>query len=133
MDIHLKIIGYILIALALVHIIFPRYFNWKNQLQSLSLINKQLLQVHTFFIAFTVFLMGLLFVVHHTEIVTTKFGQHIALGLGVFWSVRFIFQLFVYSTKLWRGKLFETTVHIVFSLLWLYIAVITILIYKNGL
>ena len=58
MEIHLKIIGFILIVLAFVHIIFPRYFAWKEQLKSLTLINKQMMYVHTFFIAVTTLLIG---------------------------------------------------------------------------
>jgi hypothetical protein len=41
MEIHFKIIGVLLIALALVHIVFPKYFNWDKELKSLSLINRQ--------------------------------------------------------------------------------------------
>ena len=57
MEVHLKIIGILLMLLALVHTIFPRYFNWKNELKELSLMNRQMMKIHTFFIAVTVFLM----------------------------------------------------------------------------
>ena len=60
MEIHLKIVGALLIALSLMHIIIPKYFKWEQELKSLSLITKQILYVHTFFIAFIVLLMGLL-------------------------------------------------------------------------
>ena len=60
MELHLNIIGVILILLAVVHIFFPRYFEWKEELKALSLINRQMMIVHSFFIALIVFLMGLL-------------------------------------------------------------------------
>ena len=60
MEIHFKIIGGILVLLALAHGIFPRYFNWKQELNSMSIINRQLMYVHSFFIAFLIFLMGVL-------------------------------------------------------------------------
>lgn len=129
MELHLKIIGFILIALALVHAIFPKYFQWKQELQSLSLINRQVMYVHTFFIALVVFLMGLLCVTSAQEIVTTAFGRKISLGLGFFWTCRLLVQVFGYSPTLWRGKTFETIVHIVFSLLWTYLSVAFIRIY----
>ncbi len=122
MEIHFKIIGIILIALALVHVIFPKYFNWQKELQSLSLVNKQMMVVHTFFIALTILLMGLLCLTSSTELITTKLGKTISLGLGIFWSIRLFIQFFGYSATLWKGKPFETTVHIVFSLLWLYLS-----------
>lgn len=126
MEIHFKIIGIILIVLALVHSIFPKYFNWRQELQSLSLVNKQMMVVHTFFIALTVFLMGLLCLTSSTELITTKLGKTISLGLGIFWSIRLFIQFFGYSAALWKGKPFETIVHIVFSLLWLYLSIIFI-------
>ncbi len=120
MEIHFKIIGLILIGLALVHVIFPKYFNWKKELQFLSLINRQMMMVHTFFIALVVFMMGLLCFSSATELIETNLGRKISLGLGVFWLIRLFIQFFVYSSKLWKGKKFETLVHIIFALLWTY-------------
>ena len=57
MEIHYKIIGIILIALAFSHVIFPKYFKWEKELKSLSLINQQIMKVHTFFIALVVLLI----------------------------------------------------------------------------
>jgi len=131
MEIHLKIVGFILIVLAFVHIIFPRYFSWKEQLKSLTLINKQLMYVHTFFIAITTLLMGVLCLLCAKDLVRTDFGQKIAFGLALFWIMRLFFQFFVYSKELWRGKRFETGVHIIFSILWLYISVIFSLVALN--
>jgi hypothetical protein len=124
MEMHLKIIGWLLMLLALIHGIFPRYFNWKNEFSSLSLINREMMYVHTFFIAFVVFLMGILCVTCSIEIVETALGKKLALGLCVFWAIRFFTQFFGYSSALWKGKRFETVVHVVFSLLWAYVSVV---------
>ena len=129
MELHLKIIGLLLILLALLHIPFPKYFKWSLELKTLSLINRQMMTTHTFFIALTVFLMGLLCLTCSKALITTILGQKIALGFGIFWSVRLFFQFFVYSTKLWKGKLFETIMHILFSILWTYFAIIFLLIF----
>jgi len=129
MEIHLIIIGILLMVLALIHIIFPKYFNWKKELSSLSLINREMMQVHTFFIALAVFLMGLLCLVSSEEIVSTELGKTISLGLGIFWTFRMFFQFFGYSKELWKGKTFETLVHIVFSLFWMYLTVVFFGIY----
>ncbi len=122
MEIHFKIIGYLLMALALIHIMFPKYFNWKVELKSISLINRQMMIIHTFFIALMVFLMGILCVSSATELIETNLGKKISLGLGIFWFARLILQFFGYSKALWKGKTFETTVHIVFSLVWAYLS-----------
>lgn len=122
METHIRIIGVLLIVLALVHVIFPRYFNWKEDLKSLSLINKQMMQVHTFFIALMVLLMGVLCVTSYSELLNTSLGKKICLGFAIFWSIRSGFQFFGYSTLLWKGKTFETIVHILFSCFWLYLS-----------
>lgn len=119
---HLHIIGTVLMILSLVHVIFPKYFHWSEELKSLSLINRQMFKVHTFFIALTVFLMGLLCVTGGDDLINTRLGKMICLGLGVFWLIRLCFQLFVYSPQLWKGKRFETVVHIVFTMFWAYMS-----------
>lgn len=124
MEIHFKIIGVLLIALSLIHVIFPRYFNWPKELVSLSLVNRQMMYVHTFFIALVVFLIGILCLTSSGELLSTGLGKKIVLGFGVFWSIRLLIQFFGYSSALWKGKLMETAIHIVFSLFWTYLSVI---------
>lgn len=128
METQLKIIGILLVFLALAHAIFPRYFNWGKELQSLSLINRQMMLVHTFFIGLVVLLMGLLCLTSSGELVDTPLGKRLCLGLGIFWSARLFIQFFGYSSTLWKGKRFETLVHIVFSLLWSYLSVVFLLV-----
>lgn len=131
MELQLKFIGITLTILAIIHVIFPKYFNWQTELQSLSLINRQIMYVHTFFIALTVLLMGVLCWTSADELVTTKLGKHISLGLGIFWGMRLFIQFFGYSSKLWKGKIFETIIHIVFSIFWLYLTVTFFSVYNS--
>ena len=131
MQIHLLSIGYVLLGLSFLHLIFPSYFRWKEELAALSLINRQIMGVHTFFIALTVLLMGLLCLFCHEDLTTTPFGRKIALGVALFWGCRLFVQLFVYSPRLWRGKPFETAVHILFTLFWLYITTVFFIIARG--
>jgi hypothetical protein len=124
MVLHLHIIGVLLSVLAFVHVGFPRYFNWKTELKSLSLINMQMMYVHTFFVAFVVFLMGVLCLTSATELITTPLGNKVSLGLCVFWTVRLLVLFFGYSSALWKGKAFETCMHILFTLLWTYVSLV---------
>jgi hypothetical protein len=94
----------------------------------LQLVNRQIMEVHTFFIALAVGLIGLLCLSSAHELVTSTLGRRVAGGLAVFWGLRWYFQFFVYSSKLWKGKPFETTVHIAFSLLWTYLTVLFVLV-----
>jgi hypothetical protein len=129
MELQLKITGILLIMLALLHVSFPKYFNWKTELHSASLINRQMMYVHTFFIGIVVFLMGLLCLCSTNDLLTTKLGKQLSFGLFIFWGLRLLFQFFVYSPNLWKGKQFETAMHIVFSLLWAYFTTVFLIIY----
>jgi len=129
MELHLNIVGYLLIVFSLVHYIFPGYFNWKKDLSQLSLINRQMMYVHTFFIALTILLMGVLCLTSSKELLETALGRKIALGFCIFWFIRLLIQFLGYSTKLWKGKSFETMIHILFSFCWIYLSAVFFLIY----
>lgn len=122
MELQLKIIGILLICIGIFHITFPKQFNWKTEFASISLINRQMMYVHTFFIALTVLLMGVLCLTSSVQLIETDLGKKICLGFGIFWAIRLFIQFFVYSSKLWKGKIFETIIHIVFSFLWVYLS-----------
>ncbi len=122
MVLQLNLIGFLLVVLALLHAAFARYFNWRVEFAPVSLINRQMMYVHTFFIALTVLLMGLLCLTSAAELVGTPLGRRVALGCGVFWLARLLIQLFGYSPELWRGKRFETLVHVVFIGFWSYLS-----------
>lgn len=124
MELQLKIIGIVSLLLGFIHLFFPKQFGWKDDLRSLTLINRQLMYVHTFFIAFAVFLAGVLCLLYADDIVNTPLGHAVTLGFGIFWATRLFFQFFVYSSELWKGKRFETTVHVLFSMLWAYFSVV---------
>ena len=111
-------------VLAFIHLIFPKYFKWKEELKSLSLMNQQMMTIHTFFIALMVFLMGLLCITSSSELIETHLGKTLSLGLGIFWGIRLLVQFFGYSSALWKGKRFETFVHILFSGFWVYVNVV---------
>jgi hypothetical protein len=130
MMIHLLIAGWLQVLLALIHFIFPRYFKWKEDLTGLTLINRQLMYVHTFFIALVVLLMGSLCLVAPADMISSRLGKYLSLGLFVFWATRLVFQFFVYKTSLWKGKKFETIIHVLFSATWIYLSVVFLILYN---
>lgn len=129
MELHLKIIGVLLVLLALLHVIFPKYFKWKSEFRGVSDINRQMMYVHAFFIAFVVFLMGILCLTSSSELTTTTLGRRVSLGLAIFWMTRLFIQFFGYSSLLWKGKTFETTAHVLFTVLWTYLSGVFLVAY----
>lgn len=129
MVLQIQLIGISFILLGAIHVIFPKYFKWKIELKKISLINKEMMVVHTFFVAFGVVLMGVLCLSSAEELLSTQLGQKIGLGLCLFWGVRLIVQFFGYSSELWKGKTFETIVHVLFSIFWFYLTVVFGMVY----
>ncbi len=86
-----------------------------------------MMYVHTFFIALTVFLMGLFCLLEADEMILNNLGRKISLGFGLFWGVRLLVQFIGYSTTLWKGKKRETAIHILFILLWSYFSAVFLL------
>jgi hypothetical protein len=128
MVLQLRIIGFALAVLALLHAAFARYFNWRTEFAPVSLINRQMMYVHTFFVAFVVLLMGVLCLTSASELLGTSLGRRVALGCGIFWLARLLIQFFGYSPELWRGKRFETCVHVVFIAFWSYLSGVFLLV-----
>lgn len=124
MQILIEISGWLLLGLALLHCIFPSYFKWKETLAALPLVSRQIHCVHTFFIALTVALMGLLCITSADLLVETALGRRICLGLAVFWSARLLIQFFGYSPTLWKGRPLETIAHVLFSVLWIFLSAV---------
>lgn len=113
-----------MIGLAILHVIFPKYFDWAKELKPLNLMNRQMMYVHTFFVAFIVFLMGVLCLTSSADLLQTNLGKKVLLGFGIFWFARLLIQFLGYSSELWRGKRFETAVHIAFVILWMYLSTV---------
>jgi hypothetical protein len=98
---HLRAMGVVLVALAVLHAAFPRCFRWSTELTSLSPINQALMRVHTFFVALAVGLMGMLSWPEAPALVSTPLGRRVCAGLALFW-----------------GLAVETAVHVLFTALW---------------
>lgn len=107
MELHLKIIGFILVLLSVVHLIFPKYFNWKQELSSLNLINKQLMYVHTFFVALMVLLMGILCICCSADLVHTTLGKQLSFGLFIFGDVDYFFNFLFIRQPSGKAKLLK--------------------------
>lgn len=126
LEIHIKAAGIIFLCLASMHIFFPRYFNWQKELANMSLINRQMMYVHCFFIGLMLLLTGLFCLFYSSELVATPLGKVFSSGFAIFWMARLFIQFFGYSRQLWAGKKKETAIHILFILLWAYISLVFI-------
>lgn len=121
LNLHLKAVGILLLLLAVAHLGFPKRFAWKDDLAKLSLLNRQIFEVHCFFIVLTLTLFGLLSLVYTGLLLQPDpLAKVILIGLVIFWAARLFIQIFVYDSRLWKGNRFNTVMHVLFSLMWTY-------------
>jgi hypothetical protein len=121
LELHLRVVGLLLVSLAGLHVFFPRRFHWREEFARISLLNRQIFYVHCFFLALVLALIGLLCLLAPAALTQpTLLAQLLLAGLTLFWALRLAFQWFVYDRRLWLGQPFNTLVHFLFTGLWLY-------------
>jgi hypothetical protein len=120
-ELHLKIVGALLILLALAHLTFAKRFNWKTETERMSLLNRQIFYVHCFFISLVLVFMGALSLFSTRLLLQPgELNKLVLIALIVFWSARLFIQFFVYDARLWKDNRFNTAMHVLFSAFWAY-------------
>lgn len=123
LDTHLRLAGALTVALSAIHLFFPRHFEWSADFAKVSMINRQMFYVHTFFLCVTLLMMGSLsFFCPSALLAKSSLGRWVAAGFTVFWLLRLVVQQWIYEDSLWRGKRFETFIHVLFTLFWTYLS-----------
>jgi hypothetical protein len=118
---HLQIAGLMMAVLVALNLALPGRLRWREELATLSLLNRQVFRVHSFFITLIVALFSALLLTSSDELLEpTRLSRAILAGLTIFWAARMLIQWFYYSPKLWRGNRFNTAVHCLFSVVWVY-------------
>ena len=108
-----------LVTLAVLHAGFPRWFGWRAQLAGLTLLNRQLVHVHTLFIGAMLVLFGALtYVAAGALDERSPLLRALFLGFAAFWLLRLLVQLFVFDPRLWRGHGGRTLLHALATLIW---------------
>jgi hypothetical protein len=124
MAFNLRLVGLMMIALVFVNLLVPRRFRWREELAGVSLLNRQIFQVHGMFIVLTLALFAVLLLTSSDALlVPSPLSRAVLAGLTIFWGARMLAQWFVYSPDIWRGNRFRTVMHYVFSATWIYVTV----------
>ncbi|MBX7207879.1 MAG: hypothetical protein K1X78_06200 [Verrucomicrobiaceae bacterium] len=101
------------LIIAILGPIILHSMNWKEPLARSPLLMREVFHVHTFFIALTCAIFG---------VITWRFAADIAqpshelirwfaAAIGIFWGIRCVMQWTVYSTSHWRGLFGRTVAH----------------------
>ena len=120
--VHLHVVAFVMAALVLVNLMVPHRFRWRDELARLSLLNRQIVQAHCFFL---IVLLGmfaaLLLTCAEALLDHTRLSRAVLAGLTLFWGLRMVMQWWFYSPEIWRGHRFNTVMHWIFSATWIYV------------
>ena len=120
-ELQLRLAGLLQIALAALHLFFPRRFHWKEDLSRLSLMNRQIFVIHTVFICVVLTMFGALSAFAPGALLQpTPLSRLVLAGLASFWGLRLLFQWLVCDWRLWQGNTFNTLVQLGATAFWLY-------------
>ena len=120
--VHLHAGGLAMASLVVVNLFVPSRFHWRDEMSRLSLVNRQIFQVHTLFLVLILGLFSALLLSCASALLEpTRLSRAVLIGLTIFWALRMGVQWFFYSPELWRGDRFNTVVHYMFSALWVYL------------
>jgi hypothetical protein len=121
----LRVAGVVIILLAGLHVPIGRRLNWREEALRMSPVNASVFRVHAFFICVALVMMGLPCIVDPSAfLVRTRAGCWLTWSCSSWWTIRLYFQWFVYPRSLWRGKKVETSVHFLFTIIWLSLAIV---------
>jgi hypothetical protein len=120
-ELHLRIVGVLMLALVALNLYVPRRFGWRREMATLSLLNRQIFQVHAMFISVMLLMFAALCLMMAKHLLEpTPLAGAVLGGLASFWLLRLAAQWLIYDWRLWRGQRFNTAMHLLFTVLWLY-------------
>ena len=123
LSLNLRIAGAVILGLAAAYPIYPRYFRWREELQAVSMLTRQIFFVHCGFIVMLLVLQALLLLaVPETLIESSTATVALLVGLMAFWLYRLIAQLFLFDRRLWVGNQLHTVMHGLFTAVWCYLS-----------
>ena len=82
-------------------------------------------QAHAVFLVLTLALVSaLLLTCGDALLEPTRLSRAILIGLTIFWTLRMVMQWGFYSPTIWRGHRFNTVMHCLFSVIWIYVSTV---------
>jgi len=101
------------LSVALLNLSLVRLMKWQPDLSRMSLLVREVFQIHLVFISITLAIFGALTWRFASELAAAAnpIAIWIALAIAAFWAVRSVMQCAHYSTTHWRGDPLRTAIH----------------------
>ena len=123
--VHLRAIGVFMAALVVINLFVPAHLGWREDLRRVSLVNRQIFEVHAIFLVLILAMFSVLLLTASDALLEpSRLSRLILGGLTIFWGARMLAQWFYYSSATWRGSRFRTAMHVGFSAAWIYVTTV---------
>lgn len=86
-------------AFALFHLGFWRLFSWRTELAKISRVNRGIMQVLNLCLTYVFVATAWLVASHRGELLSTRLGQSVLLGIAGFWALRLAEQFVFFDMK----------------------------------
>lgn len=106
--------GIIFIIMGLFHLAFYFLFDWKNQLNNLSQINSNILQMLNYGTALVLFSLGFILIRFRDDIKNSKLGKALLIFASLFYFTRLVMEFVFPGSSLFLGAIL-----LIFSLIYL--------------
>lgn len=125
LEVNLRIAGLVVLLLAVVYPVYPRRLGWREQLAQVSLLVRNIFVVHVGFILLMLWLQGVLLTFFPQVLIEhSSAGVALLIALVAFWFYRLVAQLFIFDRRNWQGDRLNTLMHVVFTVLWVYLTAV---------
>jgi len=94
------------IILIVFHLLFWRIFNWKDDLPSLSFLNRAIMPVLNLSLTFVFVIFAYISLVHSNELLSTSLGRSLLMLIAVFWFARAMMQVVYFKLQHWGSLAF---------------------------
>jgi hypothetical protein len=118
LELFLRLAALAQLGVVLLNLFLVRLMNWRADLEAMSLLIREVFQIHIYFISITLAIFGVLTWRFAPDIATAAHPLCVwlAAGIGIFWAIRSVMQWSHYSTVHWRGDRLRTVIHWTFFL-----------------
>ncbi len=134
LEFFLKFCAVIQMGIAILNLFLVRIMNWKEDLNRLPLLIREVFHVHSWFISLILTLFA---------VMTWRFGAEMARGtnpactwlaggIGIFWLFRAFLQIGYYSSSHWKGRVDRTLIHIACLIVYGGMALVYLIVWKGG-
>jgi hypothetical protein len=87
------------IGFAVFHLLFWKLFRWREDLASLTSLNRAVMQILNLCLTFAFVLFAFVSLFHSVEMVSTALGRSLLLLIAIFWFLRAVEQIFFFGLR----------------------------------